>query len=65
MERIRLSHDQVFLSAADQTIIFSSYGNIGSDLRALNKTPWIATRWVIDSLIPGTYLILGPAISLL
>lgn len=34
---------KVFLAAADQTIIVSSYGRIGSDLHALNKTSWIAT----------------------
>ncbi len=32
-----------FLSAADQTIVLSSYGQIGSDLDALNKTSWLAT----------------------
>ena len=34
---------QIFLSAMDQTIIVSSYGKIGSELQALNKTSWIAT----------------------
>lgn len=34
---------QVFLAAADQTIIVSSYGKIGSDLQALNSTSWVAT----------------------
>ena len=33
----------VFLAAADQTIIVSSYGKIGSELSALNKTSWVAT----------------------
>jgi hypothetical protein len=33
----------VFLSAADQTIIVTSYGKIGSDLHALNKTSWVAS----------------------
>ena len=33
----------VFLAAADQTLIVSSYGKIGTDLDALNKTSWIAT----------------------
>lgn len=33
----------IFLSAADQTIIVSSYGKIGSELKALNNTSWIAT----------------------
>ena len=32
-----------FLSAADQTIVLSSYGQIGSELNALNKTSWLAT----------------------
>lgn len=33
----------VFLAAADQTIVISSYGTIGSQLGALDKTTWIAT----------------------
>ena len=33
----------IFLTAADQTIIVSTYGKIGTDLNALNKTSWIAT----------------------
>lgn len=33
----------IFLSAADQTIIVSSYGKIGSELKALNNTSWVAT----------------------
>lgn len=37
----------VFLSAADQTIIVSSYGKIGSDLNALNQTSWIATAYFL------------------
>jgi hypothetical protein len=36
----------VFLAAADQTIIVSSYGKIGSEMQALNKTSWIATASV-------------------
>ena len=32
-----------FLGAADQTIVISSYGTIGSELNALNKTSWLAT----------------------
>ena len=35
----------VFLSAADQTIIVSTYGRIGSELNALEKTTWIATGY--------------------
>ena len=35
-----------FLSAADQTIVISSYGRIGSELGALNKTSWLATACV-------------------
>lgn len=38
---------QVFLSAADQTIIVASYGQIGSDLEALNLTSWIATSYFL------------------
>jgi MFS family permease len=37
----------VFLGAADQTIIVSSYGKIGSDLGALNLTSWIATAYFL------------------
>jgi len=37
----------IFLSAADQTIIVSSYGRIGSDLDALNLTSWIATSYFL------------------
>ncbi|GAB1198834.1 hypothetical protein APSETT444_008164 [Aspergillus pseudonomiae] len=39
--------DTVFLSAADQTIIMASYGQIGSDLHALNLTSWIATSYFL------------------
>lgn len=38
---------QIFLSAADQTIIMASYGQIGSDLKALNLTSWIATSYFL------------------
>lgn len=34
---------QVLLSAADQTLVVTTYGRIGSDLHALNNTSWIAT----------------------
>ena len=37
----------IFLAAADQTIIVSSYGNIGSELNALNSTSWIATAYFL------------------
>jgi predicted MFS family arabinose efflux permease len=37
----------VFLSAADQFIIVSSYAKIGSDLEALNLTSWIATAYFL------------------
>ena len=37
----------IFLAAADQTIIVSCYGKIGSDLRALNKTSWISTAYFL------------------
>ena len=33
------------LSAADQTLVVTSYGVIGSDLNALNNTSWIATAY--------------------
>lgn len=41
------SCNQIFLSAADQTIIMASYGQIGSDLEALNLTSWIATSYFL------------------
>lgn len=37
----------IFLSAADQTIIVSSYGQIGSELKALSQTSWIATAYFL------------------
>ncbi|MCJ1373392.1 hypothetical protein MMC20_004620 [Loxospora ochrophaea] len=37
----------IFLAAADQTIIVSSYGIIGSDLKALNNTSWVATSYFL------------------
>lgn len=37
----------VFLSAADQTIIVSSSGKIGSELDALNLVSWIATAYFL------------------
>ena len=37
----------IFLAAADQTIIVSCYGKIGSDLEALNKSSWIATSYFL------------------
>jgi MFS family permease len=37
----------VFLGAADQTIVVSAYGKIGSDLDALNLTSWIATAYFL------------------
>lgn len=33
----------IMLSAMDNTIVVSSYGRIGSDLKELNRTSWIAT----------------------
>ncbi|KAK4547157.1 hypothetical protein LTR36_001378 [Oleoguttula mirabilis] len=37
----------VFMAAADQTIIVTSYGKIGSELKALNRTSWIATAYFL------------------
>ena len=37
----------IFLAAADQTIIVSCYGKIGSDLQSLNKTSWISTAYFL------------------
>lgn len=41
----------VFLAAADQTIVISSYGTIGSEMNALDKCSWLATAYV-----PPSYL---------
>ena len=58
--RIRFAHEEVkhqdlrvlpalaigvFLAAADQTIVVSSYGRIGSELNALNSMSWLATGY--------------------
>ncbi|KAI9700919.1 MAG: hypothetical protein M1820_006680 [Bogoriella megaspora] len=37
----------VFMGAADQTLIVSSYGRIGSELNALSSTSWIATAYFL------------------
>ncbi|KAI4108767.1 MAG: hypothetical protein LQ345_007095 [Seirophora villosa] len=37
----------IFLSAADQTLIVTMYGKIGSDLEALNKTSWVSTAYFL------------------
>ncbi|TVY15661.1 Vacuolar membrane amino acid uptake transporter fnx2 [Lachnellula arida] len=37
----------ILLSAADQTLIVSSYARMGSDLNALNNTSWIATAYFL------------------
>ncbi|KAI9714581.1 MAG: hypothetical protein M1812_006386 [Candelaria pacifica] len=37
----------IFLASADQTIVVSSYGKIGSEMQALNQTSWIATTYLI------------------
>ena len=37
----------IFLAAADQTIIVSSAGAIGSDLNALSQTNWLATAYFL------------------
>lgn len=33
----------IFMAAADQTLVFTSYSRIGSDLRSLENTSWVAT----------------------
>ena len=43
----------VFLAAADQTIIVSSYGQIGSELDALERTSWVATAFVSSKVWRG------------
>ncbi|USP82460.1 uncharacterized protein yc1106_09734 [Curvularia clavata] len=37
----------VFLSAADQTFVVTTYGIIGTDLHALSSTSWIATGYFL------------------
>ncbi|KAI3336385.1 MFS general substrate transporter [Xylariaceae sp. AK1471] len=37
----------VFLVALDQTLTIATYGKIGSELRALNSTSWIATSYFL------------------
>ncbi|KAF2132299.1 multidrug resistance protein fnx1 [Dothidotthia symphoricarpi CBS 119687] len=37
----------VFLSAADQTLVVTTYGIIGTDLHALSSTSWIATGYFL------------------
>ncbi|KAK2766916.1 hypothetical protein FQN54_006231 [Arachnomyces sp. PD_36] len=37
----------IFLSAADQTLVVASYGKIGSEFSALNKTSWVATGYFL------------------
>lgn len=37
----------IFLSAADQTIIVSSYGKIGSEMQSLQLVSWIATAYFL------------------
>ncbi|KAF2032176.1 MFS general substrate transporter [Setomelanomma holmii] len=37
----------VFLAAADQTLVVSTYGTIGTDLHALSSTSWIATGYFL------------------
>ncbi|KAL8935810.1 MAG: hypothetical protein Q9216_005245 [Gyalolechia sp. 2 TL-2023] len=37
----------IFLSAADQTLIVTMYGKIGSDLKALSKTSWVSTAYFL------------------
>ncbi|KAF2823535.1 MFS general substrate transporter [Ophiobolus disseminans] len=37
----------VFLASADQTLVISTYGTIGTDLHALSSTSWIATGYFL------------------
>ncbi|KAK6079238.1 major facilitator superfamily transporter [Seiridium cupressi] len=37
----------IFLVAMDQTLVIATYGKIGSDLKALNNTSWIATSYFL------------------
>ncbi|KAL8651875.1 MAG: hypothetical protein Q9210_003011 [Variospora velana] len=50
----------IFLAAADQTLIVTMYGKIGSDLEALNKTSWVSTAGsvILTWQIPSYFLTL-------
>uniref|UniRef100_A0A0W0FKX4 Putative member of the major facilitator superfamily n=1 Tax=Moniliophthora roreri TaxID=221103 RepID=A0A0W0FKX4_MONRR len=37
----------IFLAAMDQTIVLASYASIGSELKQLQKTSWIATGYML------------------
>ncbi|KAF9255598.1 MFS general substrate transporter [Marasmius fiardii PR-910] len=37
----------IFLSAMDQTVIVASYASIGSELKQLQKTSWVATSYML------------------
>ncbi|KAF1951731.1 MFS general substrate transporter [Byssothecium circinans] len=37
----------VFLAAADQTLVVTTIGTVGTDLHALNSTSWIATSYFL------------------
>lgn len=45
----------IFLSAADQTLIVSSYSRIGSELNALSQTSWIAVSMLFSSEARSTH----------
>jgi len=47
IDRICAYKFQVFLAAADQTLVVSTYGTIGTELHALNSTSWIATSYFL------------------
>jgi hypothetical protein len=42
---VELTLRKVFLAAADQTLVIATYGTIGSELKSLNNTSWIATAY--------------------
>jgi hypothetical protein len=44
----------IFLASADQTIVVSSYGRIGSEMKALHKASWIATAYTHATSPGGT-----------
>lgn len=37
----------IFLATMDQTIVTSSYAVIGSDLKQLQSTSWVATGYML------------------
>lgn len=52
---MRTNGSQVFLAAMDNTIVVSSYGAIGTEMKELNRTSWIATACVFSPAISRSW----------